>query len=75
MPGLMQMAGAQPSGTEYKPYVPVAPVTIDARDAMRDVTLTVHVRIKNLWRVALGVRIICFGAWVAGIGDVKIEEQ
>jgi hypothetical protein len=49
--------------------------TIDARDAMRDVELTVHVLVRNLWRVRLGVALMRLGAWVAGVGAFVVDDS
>ena len=45
--------------------------TLNTRKLMTNVTLTV--RVKHDWRVPFGLWLIKLGAWVAGMGSVKIE--
>lgn len=45
--------------------------TLNTRKLMTNVTMTVHV--KHDWRVPFGLWLIKLGAWVAGIGAVKVE--
>lgn len=49
---------------------PLAEATteITARDAAKAHALTVHVAVRDLWRVRMGLRLIRFGAWLAGFG-------
>ena len=42
------------------------PTDFDAMDSTRGSTLTVHVRVRNLWRLRLGLMVIRAGASILG---------
>jgi len=57
--------------------MPTTNVTIDARDVMHQVTMTVeltHTR-QLEWRLWLGTQLIRLAAWIMGCGIEIIEDE
>ena len=54
------------------------PLNIDARKTAQKVGATIEVRVKfrNTWKIRLGLAIVSFGAWIAGLGrEVQDDQQ
>lgn len=54
------------------------PLNLDARKTAQKSGATIEVRVKfrNTWKIHLGLAIVSFGAWIAGLGiEVQDDQQ
>ena len=51
-------------------------IVINARNAMAQMSIEIEVRVSkgSLFLIKIGVAVIKFGAWIAGIGEIKTKD-
>lgn len=54
-----------------------ANIDFDASKLAKEIELTIHVKGMNIFRVRLWIGMLFFrlGAWIAGVGSVKVEAK
>lgn len=47
---------------------------LNARKISKQVNMTVHIKLKNVWLIYVGLFFIRVGAWIANF-DIKLEDE